>query len=303
MRAAVILSKQRSGTTALRMALGTMPGVRDWGEVFHHVRGPQDDPNYERFHIHPEAGFFTFREALFRQSPEVSFPTEAHQLEVWQRYLSMVESLAPQALHLFDIKYNSAHHLDPIYHSQFEAPLLLTALARDGCPVVHLVRRDLLAQALSLLRAQRTDVWHRAARDTAPVDRAEMVVDPEYVFWTMEVARWEIERQTGYLQSHPRVMSLDYESLYRNDGSFAPDVLGVMVEFLGMTPVSPPVRPPMARMPHRLFDGVSNRDAILEYLASTRYADLVAAHRSQIPDRGMPPAEGATDSLGPRHSS
>jgi LPS sulfotransferase NodH len=207
-RTGVILGTQRSGTTALGRALGAEQDIAYVGEIFHGIRGPQDEVNYQRYLTEPAANFFTFKESLVSKFPALVYPSPENQRTIWDLYTQNLFSLGEELLWVIDVKYNSLHHLNSVWQDPLDWPGLLGFLASEKTPVLHLVREDLFSQAVSTEIAVRTNRWH----SFEPVARGEpLVFDPRKIEGTMR-SQFRTQRHVrNLLRSYPQAIELRYE--------------------------------------------------------------------------------------------
>jgi LPS sulfotransferase NodH len=274
-RYAFIVSRPRSGSTALGRTLGLVEGVNYCGEVFHHARGPHDDENYDRYLVAPEYNYFTFRQRMFSSFPDLAYPSRKNQQALWTHFLTAVESRDPGKLHVLDVKYNSVHHLDPLYHSPFDSPLLLQLLKAQQIPIIHIVRHNLVAQAISLLIAQRTGRWHKLRAWQPAEPPSPIAIEPRVLLDTIERAGRELKHFEAVLRHHPRLLPLTYETLYNAKGDLDPDEAKRINDFLGLDGgILWSHTPPTERLQSSPFSAVSNLKELEVFLSNTRYVEM-----------------------------
>jgi hypothetical protein len=277
-RIGAIVGNQRSGTTAVGRLLGAQPGVIYAGEIFHNVRGPQDEPDFEKYMTLPEANFFAFKERFVGRFPALVYPSPRNQVAIWTGYLGHLASLDRDALWIVDIKYNSMHHLEPIWSLPFAKPHLLDLLAKSSVPLLHIVRDDVFAQAISGMRASREKRWHVAAGET-PVPQGAVPVryEPQQVAQQMQRNARLRNHFAGLLEGHSPLLQATYEQMFV-DGDLR---LKARADFAALFGLPEPLRGPMDLRkiaPPALRQEIANVPGLLAYFANSPFADLVRKH-------------------------
>ncbi len=297
-RVAVIVATQRSGTTAIGRFLGRQPGTEYVGEIFHNVRGPHDDPNYERYLTVPEANFFTFKERLLTRFPALAYPSRANQSAIWHGYRKHLFSLGPETTWVIDVKYNSLHNLNAVWQDLFNAPLLVELLREENAPILHLVRDDLFAQAISALRANQLRTWHNvASNQTAEKQPTEaaMTFEPQQVDRMMN-RNMHLKQHFRYIFStYPNIGTLAYEDAFV-DGQVSDAARSMLADlFNGGTPLEGETDL-QKRESGTLADRIANRDAMLKHFENSPHESMVSTHLR--PDHTSAPHEAVSGAEG-----
>ena len=275
-RIAVVLGSQRSGTTAIGRLAGAQEGVAHVGEIFHAVRGPQDDPDFERYLTVPEANFFSFKERFLTRFPALVYPSNVHQTRIWEAYRHHLFSLGSAKLWVIDVKYNSLHHLNPVWQALYAWPMLFTLLAKEKAPILHVVREDLFAQALSGLRADHFRHWHSQAGGTdAP--QGAIGVDPRELERRMNTSLHLKNHYANLLASYAPTARLTYEQAFAG-GDLTAEARRAVAALYGLA------RPLSGAMPLEkvakgsLSDQVSNAAAVLAHFKGGQHEAGVMKH-------------------------
>lgn len=181
----VLAGSQRSGTNFVREALNTHPQVHVHGEVM----WPSPHP----------AGWHTFlRTCAHRSNPPVLRADATALMDDYLAYLAedtrrgnpmKADGLAQIGL---DIKYNQFRFVGPIIQDLAEVPFLLSYLLDRRIPIVHVYRRGLLHQALSMVIADLRGVYHSyqgvalegqiEVDPAAVIDRCHWIVEQRELF-------------------------------------------------------------------------------------------------------------------------
>ena len=136
-RPIIFLAQQRSGTTALQKAFESTKQIRSFGEVF----------QTQESSLEQESNFFYFKA---KQPPNYIIPTDENVRLYLLAYLSYLNDLSDRPFYILDIKYNSWYNFVSAWQNNFERPFQLRILMELGSPIIHIVRRNLLLQALSM---------------------------------------------------------------------------------------------------------------------------------------------------------
>ncbi len=199
----LLVGSQRCGSNLVREVLSTNPHMVVHGEVLY----PYPLPN----------SFHTFvRTLIYRQMPPL-YDEDA--MGVLDDYLVFLREDGKRSYPAkagsiravgIDVKYNQLRFVTPVHHDLGRRPLLLDYCASRSIPIVHLVRTNVLQQALSIAIAEVTGAFHRfgagaGRRGPVPIDGSRL----------LESARW-IESETAAFRSMTagiRVHELSYERI------------------------------------------------------------------------------------------
>ena len=212
-RLVALIGKQRSGTTAIGKLVASHPGAFYAGEIFHSVRGPQDDLEYRKYLTVPEVNFFAWRERLFGRFPSLSYPSHHNQKAIWQEYIDFLMSRSPIRMVVLDIKF--LHHMNTIWHDPHDPPHILALLKESGALLLHITRDDYFAQAASAIRAAYLKKYHALAKEAA--NSVPVKLDP----YELERLMAENERTVIYLHEllkrYSLKVELEYSECLQND--------------------------------------------------------------------------------------
>lgn len=157
------------------------------------------------------------------------------------------------------------HQLPPSSRPRREQ--VLAVLVKQGWTVIHLRRRDVLAQALSCLHAERNQHHYRSPARFEPFE-----VDPVEVITAIH----SLESYAAWLDD--RLASVPHTTVTYEDDLRTPDLqqatLSRMATLLGVadTGATTDLRP---IAPSRPRDRITNLDQVVRALEHTRYASLV----------------------------
>jgi LPS sulfotransferase NodH len=210
-KAVAVIAKQRSGTNLLRLTLASSRNFVDINEIFH-----------ENLDI---GRFWKIRGDLIANNPDLAIPTNKNQSIIFDNFLKKIIN-SSDLLPIIDIKYNSAHHLNGIWHENHNIPFLLKLLAKHEIPVIHIVRSNILARYISSLVAQKTKKWVAGKGDKME-ENVIVYVDISALINNLRNTREEINLYRSWLSKLKSLKSVEiaYESLIDAKGNFSETVL------------------------------------------------------------------------------
>lgn len=274
-RLVIIIGKQRSGTTVIGRLVASHPGAFYAGEVFHSVRGPQDDLEYKKYYTAPEVNFFVWRERLFARFPSLSFPSHHNQKAIWQEFCEFLFTHSPRKLVVVDVKLNSLHHLNTVWHDRHDQPNLLKLLAETRMPIISVARSDIFAQAVSALRAAQLKIYHAGiteATNSVPVE-----LDPK----KLEQRMAENVRAAGdireMLRHYPDAVELEYSRCFEGEGfsDWASEQISRVTGIVDFAPGSSQMK---KLTNSSIRDITPNAEEILNYFKNKPFEDAVRNH-------------------------
>lgn len=200
-RTAVILSGYRSGSHLLKLSLASLA----------QMQGPPEPLNTG---IKGEKTF-ALGDHLARGGSNASLMTNAP--AAFHEFLAkFYASTQAESRILFDLKYPQAFAfgVNGEMDLSMPVPVTLQEFAKLGVPVIHLVRRDVVAQAMSLLVAEQSGVYLRQKGDASKDERSPVRLPPREVL--RAARRFHHARQHFNLVLSAlgmRVLNLEYEDL------------------------------------------------------------------------------------------
>jgi LPS sulfotransferase NodH len=258
----VVVAQQRSGTTALRYTLARGRRCHDYGEVFHSQRG--DDP----------FNYFNFRQAQTIKQPRLSFPSPRSQRWLWEQFLGHLRAGTSRRFVLVDIKYNSWHHLEPVWHYHGDRPALVDLVNDAGIPVLHIVRQNVFAQACSSKIAQHRGVWHVGGPTDLSTSEPALRIDPRTLHRMIGRSHGQTKRFRRWFEGHPRYAELTYEEMFVGD-SLAPAAYAALSELLGED-LDEGQQVPIKKTTTDLRALLANADEVRTYFSGTAFEAIVA---------------------------
>jgi len=257
-KAIILCAQQRSGTTLLQAALQKDEKSKNYGEVFHN--------NYQ--YAPNQFSFFHFRKDLIVKNDNLCIPTKENQQLIFNQYFSYLQSNSNLDFHIIDIKYNSWHHFNPIWHNIEEMPYLLRLIKQMELPVIHIVRKNLLNQYISLRGAISTGKFHFGKNQNIK-SPPKIKIDPRHCLMNMKIVDKNTNKYRGWLEDFPLKSEIFYEDMVIDDkfsdnlNSIIAKVTENKIEKLGDPPLKKRIRDPL--------ELIQNKDELIESLKNTRF--------------------------------
>lgn len=276
----ILIATQRSGTNMFRRVLGTHERIRAVPEVF--------NSSFDARDLMPKGVPF-FLEYLLEQTTKSSVRGMPHaRPDVLVEYLEMLETATAGKTAVVDVKYNSLHSAESVWSRPGGAPRLLRIFRDRGYRVIHLVRHNHLAVAVSLQRASKTGVFVVPA--TRPVATEKLVVDPNAVVRTVREMKEAAGLVRRWLQesglSHQEVA---YEDLFVNDPGSQLDSTRFhrIAEFIGVSQGGFDLVPETRKIaPRDLREEIVNIGELAAAFAGTEYEHCFSGPRDGKTDSG-----------------
>jgi len=206
---AILLSRQRSGTNAIRSILETHEDVFCFNEVFNLADKYADEP------LLRESNFFTFLERYAGGIVSRTFPDNHERL--FLDYLEYLRCLAPKPRIVIDVKYNTAHFLTKQWPDEAGASYLFELLVKHGANVFNVTRKNYLRYVLSTDKAWYSDRYTVDKTDTTYRDTTR-VIDADYLQSELERCRREDAVIERAFASHRRLLTWDYADIFPGGG-------------------------------------------------------------------------------------
>lgn len=261
---AIVVGQQRSGTTVFIWSLSKSPEIQTFGEVFHDAALDQ------------KSNYFNFLRS-FDCEPELKFlPAAEYRRTLFDEYMKRVFSLAGSQVPLLDVKYNSWHHLNTYWHNEEERSNLLQLVMERGYAVLHLYRRNVFEQALSMFYAQQRGAYHvRVAENEPEPPRMTVRVDCSWARDEMDRSLRNTARFRRFLEGYERVIEIPYEEMMDGDfisnahGKRIAALLGVKAGPFGPAPFRKATPPPR--------EVVENAEELKRFFARTQFEEVVVS--------------------------
>lgn len=235
-----LVAGQRSGTHALGSVINSGLSTRYLGEIFH--KRHNDSPT--RF--------------LASNPPQIMSEMEFE--ASFETFLRNVSNMTKRHV-LIDIKYSDIRKITRIYGLAAPYEGILAPARKDGAAIIHLKRRNKLAQALSLIRGKKTKEMQVT---TKPSD-VKITVDPKEV---LALAKQFADDETlaDHSLAGTNKLVLWYEELFEASGGIRHEVLSAISKHLGVADRFETTPATVKIAPARLEDLVANYDEMISQL-------------------------------------
>jgi LPS sulfotransferase NodH len=218
-----VVSNARSGSTALRSALCTDNGIRDFGEIFHSNRALTPLP------------FLDFLER---------WPAPLAGILDWDACTTLAGAYLRQLVFesqglrpLIDIKHNCWGTLRPLWQFPHDPPIFMSALKAERAIFIQLKRNNVAEQIISYYIAMNTQVWHtRLKAVDIPNHILGKRLDPALARRFCVLFERAEALIDSFLADYPWRLALDYESIFANGmlthraAAQVSDAIGAMIQ-------------------------------------------------------------------------
>ena len=208
-----LIAMQQAETDDLRNALTSHSSLTDLNEVFH--------PKHRQF--------WPFRRQQISRNADLSLPTAANQLELFESFLDDHRKRNPAGV-LIELKYSSLHHLNHVWHPPGSRPLLLDWLAKNRYPIIHLVQDNLLQTSVHEIVRRHCGLPHD---HLAPATQPTLKLRPAEILRRIRSSKKQQSILRSWLES-THCLELQAEHLIRGEGSMAEEAAASIRQHLGI---------------------------------------------------------------------
>lgn len=257
----VLSAPQRSGTTALQSALSSSPDIDTFFEIFH----------AEQFNV--PSNFFCFLKRHAWAQHLFITPKAENMETLFLRYLRYLSGLKSGRRLIIDVKDNSLHNLDAVWHEPGSPPFLVRLLQKYKIPVLRIQRRNIFLQVISTQLASHHKKYHFKHDEEVP--ELKVTLKPDSIHRAIVARSKANARVDAYLAGIGRCCRLDYEDIFV-DNRLAPEVLPALAGLFGAEVAEiAAYESPFQKINTDPLGRISNSDEVLSYFSSTPYADMV----------------------------
>jgi len=256
----VICAQQRSGTTALGKALGRTSTIETYAEIFHDKSG--GDPR----------NYFEFLKIDDSNLQYLRYPSQDNRKILFGKYLNYLHNLGRKKHIVLDIKYNSWHNFDSIWHSPMAPPVLLDFFKSENVNIIHVQRRNLVSQYVSLAYSDASGKYFYTETDRNESDTSKSIyIDTKLLLNSLLVTQATQNLFRSFLRNYPNSLDLYYDEIYNGQrvASEATEKLRSIFHFEDSELTTDQIM-----TPRRPASAVSNREEVLAALAHTPFAEM-----------------------------
>lgn len=257
-RFVVISAPQRSGTTALQSALRSSPEIDTFFEIFH----------AEQFNVSSNFFYFLKKHAWAQQ---LFIAPKADNIEtLFIRYFRYLSSLQDSRRLIIDVKDNSLHNLNSVWHEPGASPFLVRLFQKYKIPLLRIQRRNVFLQVISTQIASHHNKYHFGLGEEVP--DVSVTIRPDSIHRAI-TARFEANaRVEDFLARYERCYRIEYEDMFV-DNRLAPKVLPTLSMAFG-TQIEE-FESPLQKINADPLRRINNADEVLAYFSKTPFASMV----------------------------
>ncbi len=292
----LLLAAPRTGTSLLKALLVSDKRILNLKELLSPTPGAYN----------PKLGFWAKYDIATRAGIDDGRDPRAR-VDLFRKYLADIQKDHPGRIVLADVKYDQVGIVDTLWRMPDHTPAPISAFLEAGAAVLHLTRRNPLAQYCSLQLAMRTKVWMElegAPNRAAPAAERTFRIEPDKILDALRRISFRNALAKLWLRDYRRVVDVEYEDLVAQD--VLPDhvrqpleeQLGVRLDLHGK-PRTQKVAPPLAEM-------IENLDEVQTALRDTENAWCLDGDTAPGKSRRTPlpsPRRGAPTQRLPRRTN
>lgn len=251
----IFLGQQRSGTTVLQKVFESTAKIRNFDEVFHTGESS----------LNRESNYFNFKK---KHPPNYLVPLEKDVREHFRSYLNYLAKISERPYYLMDIKYNSWFNLVPAWQNLLAQPFQLSLCKELNIPIIHIIRINVILQALSMEYARASNKWH--FQEGEEHRAVQLRVDPIKLLYEVRLSNQNTAFFRRVLQGYSEYAEIEYERAFVNS---TPNIDYLRTQLRGLR-IPTEFRPyaPMRKTPAHIPDLVVNPQEVLDVFASTEFA-------------------------------
>ncbi|NET27449.1 hypothetical protein [Okeania sp. SIO1I7] len=258
----VIIGGQRCGTTALQRAFSGTGQVEDFSEIFHTEEGE----------ITRESNYFYWLnnvENIDKKSNQ-GLCRYDYMENLAIRYLNYLSDFTDKDYFLIDIKHEAWPALSPSWFSVFRMPLFMNVLDTLGSRFIHMRRRNIFAQYISILYARKIGKWHYDKNDISTNEsKISITVNPYEANLFIDSVDKNVKLFDEFLSRCRNHTSLNYEATY-SGGDLTKSARKKLMSILDKDLVSA-LNLTLRKTPYLISEVVENPEELLEFFYSSDF--------------------------------
>ena len=262
----ILLSRQRSGTNALRSVLESHPKIHCFFEIMSYA-----DKDLQR-----KESFISYAK---NQCGDRYDDPDNH-LRIFQEFVHVLHGMHDKEITVIDLKYNSTHHVSARWAELHERPIFNWFQAND-VPVIRLRRNNYLKVLLSDQIACMRQKWHDTEDGGKPEVLNAVVPnaagDMEYLVHRIKSLQLEDGLIDATFGSYDHLCQIAYSDMFPELGcSLNEQVLQKVSEFLGIE-YDFNAKPWSSKsVPRPLWEVITNWQQVSNTLRGTEFEHFLA---------------------------
>lgn len=262
----ILLSRQRSGTNALRSVLESHPKINCFFEIM----------SYAEKDLQRKESFISFAK---NQCGDRYDDPDNH-LPIFQEFVHVLHSMHDKEITVIDLKYNSTHHVSAQWTELHERPLFNWFQAAN-VPVIRLRRNNNLKFLLSNQIAFMRQKWHDTD-DSGKPEALNVVVpdehgDMEYLLHRLRSLQLEDGIINAVFRDYDHLCEITYSEMFPELGcALNQNVLQRVSEFLEVDCDFNPTPWSSKSVPRPLWEVITNWRQVTATLRGTEFEHFLA---------------------------
>jgi len=253
----ILCARQRSGTNLLRKAIETTEQCTNYAEIF--------NDNYFKIKEH---SFFNYKLNLLKKDVNLSFPSAKNQYKIFNEYFNFLQMESKLPFHIIDIKYNSWHHFNSVWHSIPEMPQLLKWVVKREIPIIHIIRKNLLHQYISTTLAKQTGKYHFKSSGNE-LQNAVIKINTEHCKKSMRIIDEEGKKFRNWLNNYPNYYSINYKEIV-SENKFS-NKINDLIKQVTKGEIVDLGEPPLKKVIKNPFEHIENKEELIKSLKGTAF--------------------------------
>jgi hypothetical protein len=283
-----VVSQQRSGTNVFRQMLGSGRDTFDLGEIF------KGDSRLR-------TNFWGFIANNASTQPNIVCPH--YWYDAWEEYLDEQYERIGHKIFVIDLKIDYFRYILAHHSSKDFPPTWYFFFDISNFKFIYLERRNVAAQVVSRMRAEKTGEWSVLAKDApreqierlfyvkyppsekiTPEDipdsllrvenRTKITIDPYAL--EVQIRNMILSNEFGlsFIERY-NPLKLYYEDLFDSDGSFDADIIGEISRYSSLVVETLSTKPSLNRqIEHSFLDEIENKDEIVQHFRTTPFESM-----------------------------
>ncbi len=262
----ILLSRQRSGTNALRSVLESHPKVHCFFEIL----------SYAEADLQRKESFISFAK---NQCGDRYDDPDNH-LSIFKEFVHELHGMHDKEITVIDLKYNSTHHVSARWAELHERPLFIW-FQEARIPVIRLQRNNYLKVLLSDQIAGLRQQWHDRESGGRPENLNAVVPneqgDMEYLLHRLRSLQLEDGIIDAFFSNYDYLCQVTYSEMFPELGcELHQDVLQRVSDFLEIACDFNPTPWSSKSVPRPLWEVITNWKQVSATLRGTEFEHFLA---------------------------
>ena len=262
----ILLSRQRSGTNALRSVLESHPKVHCFFEIM----------SYAESDLQRKESFISFAK---NQCGDRYDDPDNH-LSIFKEFVHELHGMHDKEITVIDLKYNSTHHVSARWAELHERPLFIW-FQEARIPVIRLQRNNYLKVLLSDQIAGLRQQWHDRESGGRPENLNAVVPneqgDMEYLLHRLRSLQLEDGIIDAFFSNYDYLCQVTYAEMFPELGcELHQDVLQRVSDFLEIACDFNPTPWSSKSVPRPLWEVITNWKQVSATLRGTEFEHFLA---------------------------